>query len=80
MNVALTTLEGTMDRRFDAEEWQALTNADRIKRCNIMANEAIKLANGASTRLAEGYLKLAEHWLRLGMEIGLEEKSAGPRD
>lgn len=69
-----------MDRRFDAEEWEALTNPERIKRCNLMANEAIKLANSSPARLAEGYLKLAEQWLRLGMEIGLEDKSVGPRE
>jgi hypothetical protein len=70
-----TCARGTMDRRFAAEEWEALTTADRTRRCNVMAQEAIKLANNAPPHLAEGYLLLAEQWLRLGMEIGREAQS-----
>ena len=61
-----------MDRRFAAEEWEALSVSDRINRCNILAQEAIKVANNAPPNLAEGYLHLAEQWLRLAMEIGRE--------
>ena len=67
-----------MDRRFAADEWETLTVSDRIRRCNIMAQEAIKLANNAPMNLAEGYLKLAEHWLKLGSEIEREAQSTGP--
>ena len=34
-----------------------------------MAKEAIKLAETATPKLAEGYLRLAEQWLRLATEI-----------
>jgi len=46
-----------------------------VMRCNTMAQEAIKLANDAPPNLAEGYLFLAEQWLRLGMEIGRQDSS-----
>ena len=64
-----------MDRRFVAEEWKALRVADQVERCNTMAQEAIKLANDAPPNLAEGYLLLAEQWIRLGMEIGRQDSS-----
>jgi hypothetical protein len=64
-----------MDRRFAAEEWERLSISDRVARCNTMAKEALKLAETASPQSAEGYLHLAEQWLRLGMEIGREAQS-----
>ena len=58
-----------MDRRFAADEWSALTTAERCMRCQRMAEEAMKLAAGARDELAKGYLKLAEQWLRLAADI-----------
>ena len=64
-----------MDRRFAADEWETLTVSGQVERCEIMAQEAIKLANNAPPNLAEGYLLLAEQWLRLGLEIGRQDSS-----
>jgi hypothetical protein len=58
-----------MDRRFAAEEWEQMTNFERTERCHTMAREAVKLAETAPPNLAEGYLHLAEQWLRLAVEI-----------
>ena len=67
-----------MDRRFAADEWAALTNAERIKRCQRMAEEAMKLAKDASPSLADGYLQLAEQWLKLATDLGVEARRADP--
>ena len=58
-----------MDRRFAADEWERMTDSERVERCHIMAREAIKLAETAPSNLGEGYLHLAEQWLRLAVEI-----------
>jgi hypothetical protein len=60
--------------RFAAEEWAKLTNYERMNHCNFMAKEAIKHRETASRPLGDAYLHLAEYWLRLGMELGREEK------
>jgi hypothetical protein len=61
-----------VDIRFKAEEWQLLTRAERIRRCQSMAREAQELANKASDRLKPAYLELAVHWLTLAQEIEAE--------
>lgn len=63
-----------MDRRFAADEWAALTNAEKMKRCQRMAEEAMKLARDASPNLADGYLQLAEQWLKLATDLGEEAR------
>jgi hypothetical protein len=63
---------GAMDRRFAANEWEALTLAERIARCALLAEEALKLAENASPAMREGYLKLAEQWLDLASEMRRE--------
>jgi len=40
-----------------------------------MAQEAIKLAKDAAPNLAEGYLRLAEDWLKLAMELAAHADS-----
>ena len=65
-----------MDRRFAAEEWEQMTNSERAARCHTMAREAAKLAETAPPNLAEGYLHLAEQWLRLAVEISRD--AVGP--
>jgi len=65
-----------MDRRFAADEWAALSNAEKIKRCERMAEEAMKLAKAASPSLADGYLQLAEQWLKLATDLGIEARRA----
>jgi hypothetical protein len=61
-----------MDRRFAADEWADLTNSERIRRCQLMADEALKLSRAASPNLAEGYLRLAGEWLKLAKELALD--------
>jgi hypothetical protein len=61
-----------MDSRFRADEWQLLTRAERIRRCQFMAQEAQELASQASDRLKPAYLELAVHWLTLAQEIEAE--------
>jgi hypothetical protein len=58
-----------MDRRFDAEEWSELSHSEQLRRCQIMAEQALKLAKVAKPNIAEGYLNLAEQWLRLATEM-----------
>jgi hypothetical protein len=65
-----------MDRRFAAEEWGALAASEQMMRCSLLAQEALKLADNAPPKLSEGYILLAEQWLRLGMEIGHHDGSA----
>jgi hypothetical protein len=55
--------------RFNAVEWRAMTTAQRVQRCTILAEEAQKLAHEASDELKPFYLKLADRWLMLGMAL-----------
>ena len=66
-----------MDRRFAAEEWDALTIPERIRRCQVMADEALKLSKAAAPNLSDGYLRLAEQWLSLAMELAAEDIHGG---
>ena len=63
---------GTAAFKMDGDS----TTAERMDRCYQMAGEAMQLARDAPPRLAEGYLRLAEEWLKLGMEIGAEARRA----
>lgn len=58
-----------MEYRFNAEEWEGLTPAERARRCRVMAEEAQKLADGAPVHMAKSYLRMAEEWLLLANEI-----------
>jgi hypothetical protein len=61
-----------MDRRFAADEWENIGLFERIRRCTILAEEALKLAENASPAMRGGYLKLAEQWLDLAAEMHRE--------
>jgi len=66
-----------MDRRFAADEWITLPNAERAKRCQLMAEEALKLAKEASSpAVADDYLRLAEQWLRLATDLLTEAEAS----
>ena len=58
-----------MEYRFKADEWKNLTTKERGRRCRLMAEEAQALAKGAPPALAETYLRIANDWLTLAMEI-----------
>ena len=58
-----------MEFRFNAEEWQRLTNEERVRRCRLMAGQARVLAERAPPQLKEGYLSISGEWLKLVAEI-----------
>lgn len=58
-----------MEFRFNADEWQRLTNQERVHRCRLMAKQALVLAEQAQPELKEGYLSLSGDWLKLAAEI-----------
>jgi hypothetical protein len=58
-----------MEFRFNAEEWETLTPAERIKRCHKMAGEARKLARNAEGETKTHFLRIAQDWEQLGDEI-----------
>ena len=58
-----------MEFRFNADEWQGLSNEERVRRCRLMAEQANTLAKGAPPELKEGYLSLSRDWLKLATEI-----------
>jgi hypothetical protein len=57
-----------MGYRFNAQEWETLTGTAAL-RCRRLDSEAIKLSDDASPKVAEGYLKIANEWLKLADEI-----------
>ena len=64
--------------RFNADEWERLTPAERVRRCGLLATEAQTLASlSTSTSYAKSlYLGLALHWKLLAEEIALKSKTA----
>jgi len=58
-----------MQYRFKATEWKDISAAERVKRCRLMADEAVALAHSTSPDLAGSYLRLAEDWRILAIDI-----------
>ena len=56
-------------------DWADLPPAERAWRCRLLAEEAQKLAAGASVELADGYLKIAADWLKLADDL---DRAANP--
>ena len=54
-----------MEYRFTSDEWKALTPAQRVRRCHLMAEEVQALATGASADLRLSYTCIAEEWMKL---------------
>jgi hypothetical protein len=63
-----------LEFRFNAEEWKRLTNDERVRRCRLMAEQSMALANDAPPELKEGYLSLSRDWLNLAAEMERSEK------
>ena len=57
-----------MEHRF-MDEWKNLTPAQKARSCRRMAEEPRALATGASSDLRLHYIKIAEQWLQLAIEI-----------
>ena len=62
----------TVEFRFNAEEWAGLTPAERLRRCSLWSEEAIKLASSAPEHLKDAYILIAKGWLKLAAEIERE--------
>ena len=58
-----------MDRRFAADEWEKMSQVERVARCHVLAEEARKLADKASPTMRKTYLDLAGQWLTLAQEM-----------
>jgi hypothetical protein len=54
---------------FDAESWNDMPPAERIRRCMLFAREANQLASKASADVRDAYADLAKQWLDLAAEI-----------
>jgi hypothetical protein len=58
-----------MDRRFSAGEWVTLSVEERIRRCRLMAEEAMTLAVADHTSVRQHYIDLAKQWADLADEM-----------
>ena len=56
-----------MDHRFNADEWNALTPAERVRRCRLWAADAQEMAKKA-------YQKIADQWATVAREIERRNK------
>ena len=61
---------------LNAEEWNDLAPAERLRRCSQWAGEAIKLADKAPDNLRDGFIMIGEGWLMLAAEIEREIERA----
>ena len=58
-----------MDRRFAADEWVTLSVEERIRRCRLMAEEAMTLAATDRTSSRQHYVDLAKQWTDLADDM-----------
>ena len=58
-----------MEIDFEPEEFFDAPPAERIRRCRLMAEEALKLSSTASPEAREDYVNLAKQWVKLAHEI-----------
>ena len=75
-----------MERQFRSEEWKNLTASQKARRCHVMAEEALSLAEQAAPDLKDSYTRIAQDWIRLADDIEraggkkrLAQDSARPR-
>ena len=54
---------------FNAEQWDRMVPAERVKCCLALAQEAQKLANQANEKFKPIYLDMRDQWLTLAQEI-----------
>lgn len=57
------------DLEFDAEAWNDMPPAERVRRCLLFAHEANEHAQNAAPDVRESYLELSRQWLALAAEI-----------
>ena len=64
-----------MELRFNAEEWESLAPAERIRRCRILGREAETLAQHSTQQMKTNYLDLAMQWKMLAEEMERHEEA-----
>jgi hypothetical protein len=57
------------DLEFDAESWNDMPPAERVRRCMMFAHEARQLATNAPADVRDAYADLSKQWLALAAEI-----------
>jgi hypothetical protein len=55
--------------QFDAEEWNGLTSQERIGRCLLFADEALRCGAEAAPHAKDAYAELSLQWLALAEDI-----------
>jgi len=60
---------GAMEIDFEPEEFFNVPQAERVRRCRLMAEQALKLSSTASPEAREDYANLAKEWIKLAHEI-----------
>ena len=65
-----------MDRRLAAAEWSALSNVEKIRLCELMADEAVKMSKGSPTGVVQVCNRLANEWRMLAEELAKPENPA----
>ena len=65
-----------MEYRFESKEWEQLPAARQAQRCRLMAKQARAVADAVQPDLAPSYLRLAEDWQMLALEIERTANSA----
>ena len=68
-----------MEFRFNAEEWETLSPAERIRRCRILAHEAETLADHSAEHMKAIYLELAMQWKNLAEEMERHKEKRGSK-
>jgi len=58
-----------LDYRFEADEWEQLTPAERIRRCRMLAEQALILGRSSTRRLKLLYADISAQWSIIADEI-----------
>jgi hypothetical protein len=69
-----------VERKFAAAEWIMLSVEEQIRRCRLMAEEALTLASGDRTSVRQHYLDLAMQWLDVAKELQTQIGASSSRD
>ena len=70
-------MSGISELEFDAESWNTMPSAERVRRCLIFAHEARQLAANAAPELKDAYSDLSRQWLALAAEIEKNNPATG---
>jgi len=58
-----------VEYQFEADEWSALTPAEQVRRCLLLAVEAQEMADRSPPKLTAIYQNIADEWAKLAEEI-----------